>query len=143
MPKRFKNPMVSSMVVTWHLPIWIVQSLARFFRILRSKTLWISNTFRANKSTKKGSDKVLSLLEGCLDLISSPSSSLKSQIKGGKLVWNSNVQCFIWFLNNKTRYKKMVKIKDTQFCMENLKMKRKKGQNFVDLPEWGFKPQIF
>ena len=37
----------------------------------------------------------------------------------------------------------MVKIKDTQFCVKILKMKRKKGQNFFDLPERGFKPQIF
>ena len=37
----------------------------------------------------------------------------------------------------------MVKIKDTQFCVKNFKMKRKKGQNFFDLPERGFKPQIF
>ena len=36
----------------------------------------------------------------------------------------------------------MVKNKDTQFFMENLKMKRKKGQIFFDLPE-RFKPQIF
>ena len=37
----------------------------------------------------------------------------------------------------------MVKIKDTQFCVKNLKMKRKKGQKCFDLPEWGFKPQTF
>ena len=37
----------------------------------------------------------------------------------------------------------MVKIKDTQFCVKNLKMKRKKGQNFFGLPERGFEPQIF
>ena len=37
----------------------------------------------------------------------------------------------------------MFRIKDTQFFMENLKMKRKKGQNFFDLPELGFEPQIF
>ena len=37
----------------------------------------------------------------------------------------------------------MVKIKDTQFCVKNLKMKRNKGQHFFDLPEWGFEPQIF
>jgi hypothetical protein len=30
-----------------------------------------------------------------------------------------------------------------QFFMENLKMKRKKGQHFFDLPEQGFEPQIF
>ena len=36
----------------------------------------------------------------------------------------------------------MVKNKDMQFNMENLKMKRKKDKkNF--LPEWGFEPQIF
>ena len=101
--------------------------------------------------------KVLSLLEGCLYLISSPSPSLKIQIKGGKIVQKSRVQIpapegqvflpfffifnilfyksgitknkhLIWFLNNKPRYQKMVNIKDTQFCMENLKMKRKKDK---------------
>ena len=35
----------------------------------------------------------------------------------------------------------MVKNKD--FCVKNLKMKRKKGQNFFDLPEGGLEPQIF
>ena len=30
-----------------------------------------------------------------------------------------------------------------QFFMENLKMKRKKGQKNFDLPERGFEPQIF
>ena len=29
------------------------------------------------------------------------------------------------------RYQKMVKIKDTQFCVKNLKMKRKKNKNFL------------
>jgi hypothetical protein len=29
------------------------------------------------------------------------------------------------------RYQKMVKIKDTQFCMENLRMKIKKGKIFL------------
>ena len=33
----------------------------------------------------------------------------------------------------------MVKIKDTQLCLKNLNMKRKK----IDLPERGFKPHIF
>ena len=37
----------------------------------------------------------------------------------------------------------MVKNKDMQFFMENLKMKRKKGQKIFDLPEGGFEPQIF
>jgi hypothetical protein len=37
----------------------------------------------------------------------------------------------------------MVKNKDMQFFMENLKMKRKKEQNFFDFPEQGFEPQIF
>jgi hypothetical protein len=34
----------------------------------------------------------------------------------------------------------MVKIKDTQFCVKNLKIKR---TIFFDPPEWGFEPQIF
>ena len=37
----------------------------------------------------------------------------------------------------------MVENKDIQFFMENLKMKRKKGQIFFDLLEQGFEPQIF
>ena len=37
----------------------------------------------------------------------------------------------------------MVKNKDMQFFMENLKMKRKKDKIFFDLPERGFEPQIF
>ena len=36
----------------------------------------------------------------------------------------------------------MVKIKDTQFCAKNLKIKRKRTK-FFDLPEQGFEPQIF
>ena len=121
--------------------------------------------------------KVLSLFEGCVYLISSPSPSVKIQIKVGKIVQKSGVQipapegqfflpfffsfsdspykivcvnhlliscftnqisikhmfstCFIWFLNNKTIYQKMVNIKDTQFCVKNLKMKRKKDKNIL------------
>ena len=37
----------------------------------------------------------------------------------------------------------MVKIKDTQFCVKNLELKRKKGQKKFDLTEQGFEPQIF
>ena len=37
----------------------------------------------------------------------------------------------------------MVKNKDMQFFMENLKMKRKKDKKNFDLPERGFEPQIF
>ena len=37
----------------------------------------------------------------------------------------------------------MVQIKDIQFCVKNLKMKRKKGQKTFDLRKRGFKPQIF
>ena len=33
-------------------------------------------------------------------------------------------------------------MKYTYFCVKNLKMKRKKNNNF-DLPEQGFEPQIF
>ena len=36
----------------------------------------------------------------------------------------------------------MAKNKDMQFFMENLKMNRKRTKKF-DLPEQGFKPQIF
>ena len=37
----------------------------------------------------------------------------------------------------------MVKIKDTQLFVRNLKAKRKKRTKFFDLLECGFKPQIF
>ena len=37
----------------------------------------------------------------------------------------------------------MFEFKDTQFRVKNLKMKRKKGQNFFDLWKRGFEPQIF
>ena len=37
----------------------------------------------------------------------------------------------------------MVKNKDVQFFMENLKMKRKNDKIFFDLLERGFDPQIF
>ena len=37
----------------------------------------------------------------------------------------------------------MVKSKDMQLCMENLKMKRKGTKIVFDLPEPGFEPQIF
>ena len=37
----------------------------------------------------------------------------------------------------------MVRVKDNQFCVKNLKMKRKKGQIFFDLLEQVFEPQIF
>ena len=37
----------------------------------------------------------------------------------------------------------MVKNKDMQFFMENLKMNRKKTKKCFDLPEQGFEPQIF
>ena len=43
--------------------------------------------------------------------------------------------CFIWFLNNKTRYQKMVKIKDTQFCVKNLKMKMTESYNWDRIPK--------
>ena len=35
----------------------------------------------------------------------------------------------------------MVEIKDMQFFMENLKMKREKGQTVFDLPKRGFEPK--
>ncbi len=37
----------------------------------------------------------------------------------------------------------MVKDKDMQFFMENLKLKRKKDTKNVDLPDQGFEPRIF
>ena len=42
----------------------------------------------------------------------------------------------------KTTYQKMVKTKDTQFCVKNMKMKKEKEKE-IDLPEEGFEPQIF
>ena len=67
--------------------------------------------------------KVLSLLEACLNLISGSSLHMKIQIMGGKITEN---------LGFKSPLRKV-----------NLKMKRKKGQIFFDLPERGFEPQIF
>ena len=46
-----------------------------------------------------------------------------------------------YLISNESRYQKVVKINDIHFCVKNLKMKRKKN-NFFDLPEWGFEPQI-
>ena len=37
----------------------------------------------------------------------------------------------------------MVKNKDMQFFIDNLKMKRKTDKNFLTFPERGFEPQIF
>ena len=37
----------------------------------------------------------------------------------------------------------MVKVKDNQFCVKNLKMKGKKEKKIFDLPDWGFEHQIF
>ena len=37
----------------------------------------------------------------------------------------------------------MIKIKDTQFSVKNLKRKRKKDKKCFDLLEKGFEPQIF
>ena len=37
----------------------------------------------------------------------------------------------------------MVKNKDMQFFMENLKTQQKKDKKIFDLPERGFEPQIF
>ena len=69
--------------------------------------------------------KVLSLLEACFDLISSPSPSMKIQIMGGKITENHGLKSPLW------KVKKM-----------------KKGQNWVfkkdfDLPKRGFESQIF
>jgi hypothetical protein len=50
---------------------------------------------------------------------------------------NKRFQHFFFFIDNNPRYQKMVKIKDTQFCMENLNLKRKKDKKFFDLPELG------
>ena len=37
----------------------------------------------------------------------------------------------------------MVKNKDMQFFMEDLKMNRRRTKYFFDLPDRGFEPQIF
>ena len=38
----------------------------------------------------------------------------------------------------------MIKVKDTQFYVKNLKRtKKKKGQKLFELPERGFEPQIY
>ena len=41
--------------------------------------------------------------------------------------------CFHWYLICKTRYSKMVKNKDMQFLMDNLKMNRKRTKIFLTL----------
>ena len=58
-------------------------------------------------------------------------------------------QCkFFWitriykFLQCKLRYQKMFKIKDIQFCIENLKMKRKKDKHFLTLQSGDLNPQF-
>ena len=45
--------------------------------------------------------------------------------------------------NELDRYQKVVEIKDINFCVKSLKMKRKKDKNFFDLLGRGFEPQIF
>ena len=59
-----------------------------------------------------------------------------------KTCWKSLFLLY-WYLICKTRCSKIAKNKDMQFFMENLKMKRKKGQTNFDLSERGFEPQIF
>ena len=47
------------------------------------------------------------------------------------------------FLNNKTKYhQKMFKIKDTQFCVKNLKRKRKKDKIFLIFRSGDLKPRF-
>ena len=48
----------------------------------------------------------------------------------------------IYFVKQDT-YSKMIKNKDVQVFMENLRIEKKKAQTFFDLPEQGFEPQIF
>ena len=47
---------------------------------------------------------------------------IRNQIKHIENIW------FYWYLICKTRYEKMIKDNDMQFCMKNLKMKRKKDK---------------
>ena len=49
---------------------------------------------------------------------------------------------FIWLLNYKTRYQKMIKIKDTQFCVKNFKMKRKKDTFFLTFWSRDLNPRL-
>ena len=48
----------------------------------------------------------------------------------------------IYFVKQDT-YSKMIKNKDVQVFMENLRIEKKKAQTFFDLPKRGFEPQIF
>ena len=49
---------------------------------------------------------------------------------------------FYFISNQWNRISKNGEFKDTQFCVKNLK-KRTKRTKKIDLPEWGFEPQIF
>ena len=116
--------------------------------------------------------KVPSLLEACLDLTSFCSPSMEIQIMGGKITENLGFEsplwkvkklfvlfqilhkkwiscftnqistCFIWFLNNKTRYQNMIKIKDTQFCVKNWKWKEKKDNKFLTFQSGDSNPRF-
>ena len=50
--------------------------------------------------------------------------------------------CFYWYLICKTRYSKMVKNKDMQFFMENLKMKRKKDKKILTFRSRDLNPRF-
>ena len=65
------------------------------------------------------------------------------------MVYKSNINknqrfstCFIWFLNDKTRYQTMTKIKDIQFCVKNLKMKRKKDKKCLTFHSEDLNPRF-
>ena len=50
--------------------------------------------------------------------------------------------CFYWYLICKTRYSKMVKNKDMQFFMENLKMNKKGTKNFLTFRRGNSNPRF-
>ena len=102
-------------------------------------------TIRNPLIQKVGFCKVISFLEGCLDLILSPSTSLKIQIKVGKIVKKSGVQIFFYpfsfhfqilqekqkylfrFLNNKIRYQTIVRL---SFVWRIWKWKEKRTKKY-------------
>ena len=55
---------------------------------------------RSNYESTEPVFKVLSLLEACFDLISSPSPTMKIQIMGGKIIENLGFESPLWKVKN-------------------------------------------
>ena len=78
-------------------------------------------------------DKVLSLLEACFDLISSPSLFMKIQINGRKINENLGFKSPLWTVNKFSVHFQILHKKLHIFVFNHL----------FDLSERGFEPQIF